>query len=146
MKNYPYKEIFDLRKERKEYSRLCGGKSKKYRYYTDWEEHMLGCLSNIQAENGLTNFKKYCRNIERTSVRASDLIGTYIALLIPLIIDKMFKDIPGWLILVWFIIVTVYVLRTNKRMIREGYFYTDIIEIIEKMEAAINNESKQGET
>jgi hypothetical protein len=61
-------------------------------------------------------------------------------------IDKMFKDIPGWLILVWFIIVTVYVLRTNKRMIREGYFYTDIIEIIEKMEAAINNESKQGET
>lgn len=146
MRNSPYKEIFDWKKERKEYSRLCRGKSKKYRYYTDWEEHMLGCLSNIQAENGLTNFKKYCRNIERTSVRASDLIGTYIALLIPLIIDKMFKDIPGWLILVWFTFVTVYVLRTNKRMIREGYFYTDIIEIIEKMEAAINNESKQGET
>ena len=46
MKNPPYKEIIDLNAERKEYSRLCNGKSRIFKLYTEWEAHIKELLAD----------------------------------------------------------------------------------------------------
>ena len=138
MKKTPYNEIIDVVKEQKEYSLLCQAKSKKYVRYTDWENHIEMCLYEFPTPQDLYNFKRYCKNRERTSARAPETLAVYIALLIPFLIDVFEKDIPGWLMLIWFLVVAGYSIWKNNVIIKESYFYTDVIEIIEKVEDTRN--------
>ena len=139
MEKMPYSEIINVVDEQKEYSLLCQGKSKKYTCYTEWETHIEECLSRFKTSEDLYNFKRYCRNIERTSARAPESVTTYIALLIPILVEIVFEEIPWWAILIWFVGTVAYTMKQSKVLIRESYFYTDIIEIIEKIENC-NNE------
>ena len=143
MKKTPYSEIIDVVKEQKEYSLLCQGKSKKFVRYTEWEDYIGALLCEFPTEKDMYNFKRYCRNKERTSVRAPESIGAYITLLIPLLVDKMFVAVPGWMVLAWFFVVVMGVIIKNNVIVRESYFYTDIIEVIEKMETTADNTSKR---
>ena len=134
MKKAYYSEIIDLVEEQKEYSRLCQGKSKKYKQYTDWEEHIEACLSNLNTEKDLYNFKRYCKNAERTSSRMPEFYVTYILLLVTVYIDKVFTDIPWYLWLIPFVGLLIYVIVQHKKVVKDSYFFTDILEIIERIE------------
>lgn len=67
MKYQPYSEIINLEKELKEYKKLCKGKSKKFRYFSEWESHIKRLLSTINDKEKLRNIKHYLINLERTS-------------------------------------------------------------------------------
>lgn len=78
MKNPPYKEIIDLNAERKEYSRLCNGKSRIFKLYTEWEDYIKRLLSGFNSPKDLYNFKHYCINAARAQEKSTgNVFGIY---------------------------------------------------------------------
>ena len=133
MKKSHYNEIFDLKKERKEYLLICKCKSKKFKYYTDWEEHISKCLGKLENPKDLMNFKRYLLNKERVVSRSPELSIGFISLLIPVYIDKFFVNIPPILTVIGVIIIFCFTVLQAKNVIMESYFAKDIIEIIDKI-------------
>ena len=84
MKKIPYLEIINLKEERNEYARLCNGKSKKFKLYTEWEDHIKELLTDFHTPQDLYNFKRYCINADRSQEKAPEMFIAYIGLLIPL--------------------------------------------------------------
>ena len=125
---------FDLTEEHKEYSLLCQGKSEKYRFYTDWEDHVKLRLKSFQTPKDLYNFKRYCKNCERTASQIPTVYWAYVALMIPMIIDFVLIGIPDLLKVSWSVGVLIYIISESRKVVRESFFYTDIIEIIEEIE------------
>ena len=134
MKKQPYKGIINLRDERKEYGRLCRGKSKIYKFYTDWETHIRECLLSFNNSQDLYNFKRYCINIDRGAQVAPEMFTNYVILLIPIYIDILFKDIPPFSVIISALIIIIYGIRQNLKLNQDRYIFHDIIEIIEKIE------------
>lgn len=129
-----YSEIMDLKKEQKEYSLLCQGKSKAFIHYSDWSQHIENCLRKFQNKQDLRNFKHYCRNFERSSLQTSTLFISYVLFMIPIIIDEFWFDIPFLLMMPYLLWIIKVVISKNTEVIRESYFYTDVIEVIENLE------------
>ena len=110
MKDSPYNSILNFKTEQKEYALLCKGKSKKYKLYTDWEEHIIECISKFKDEKDLYNFKRYCLNRERTSSKMPEMFATYIGLLITIYLDRLIDGLPLLVWLLFFVgIVFLYV-------------------------------------
>ena len=55
MKKAPYKEIIDMKAEQKEYALLCEGKSKKFKVYSEWEDHIKDLLAKFHTLKDLYN-------------------------------------------------------------------------------------------
>ena len=140
MKYTPYKEIIDIKSEQKEYSLLCRGKSRKYKHYSDWEEHIEGCLSKFGTAKDLYNFKRYCMNFARAMEKAPDMYLGYIVLLITMCIDKSLVELPLHIMLVFGGGLICYSIIQNKRLAKESFFYKDIIEIIEKPKKMVSED------
>lgn len=137
MKKSPFSSIIDLNSEQKEYDRLCKYKSKKYKLYTEWEEHIAHCLSKFNTEKDLYNFKRYCMNRERTSSKIPEMFVIYITLLIPLYVEKMTDGFPPIMPICVALFIVCYSIIYYKRIILESYFFKDLIEIIERQEIKI---------
>ena len=137
MKKPPYHEIINLKEERNEYARLCNGKSKKFKLYTEWEDHIKALLAGFRTPQDLYNFKRYCINAARAQEKAPEMFIAYIGLLIPLYVDTMFKGIPAFLTLFCFAGILIYALVQNKKLAKESYFFKDIIDVIESLEKDI---------
>ena len=138
MKHSPYHEIINIKEERKEYARLCNGKSDKYKLYTEWEDHIKGLLSDFCSPKDLYNFKRYCINADRTQAKAPDMYFAYIGMLIPIYIDIIWKDMPAFLAIISFTGILAYAMVQNKKLAKESYFFQDIVEIIEEIEGEQN--------
>lgn len=134
MKNLPYHEIINIKEERKEYARLCNGKSKRFTLYTEWEEHIKELLSRFSSSQDLYNFKHYCMNADRVQEKTPDMHLAYVGLLIPLYLDTFFDEMPAILTLVLAGILLIYVIIQNKKIAKESCFFKDIIDIIEDLE------------
>lgn len=134
MKKPPYHEIINIKEERKEYARLCNGKSKKFTLYTEWENHIKELLSDFSTPQDLYNFKHYCMNANRAQEKAPDMHLAYIGLLIPLYLDTIWDQMPAMLTLTLVVILLVFVIMQNKKLAKESCFFKDIIDIIEKMD------------
>lgn len=65
MQNNPYG--IDFKSERKEYKKLCRGKSKKYKNYLEWRDYILGIIDNfgIKALENLRHLCLYQEEIEK---------------------------------------------------------------------------------
>lgn len=137
MKKHPYKEVIDLKEERKEFALLWSGKSKKYEQYSDWENHIKEQLSCFSSPQELYNFKHYCINVSRSQEKAPDMYLSYVGLLIPIYLDTIFDGMPKLLTLLLFIAVLFYAIVQNKKMATESYVFRDIISIIDKVEGTI---------
>ena len=125
---------FDFTEEHKEYSLLCQGKSEKYRFYTDWEDHVKSQLETFQTPKDLYNFKRYCKNCERAASQIPTVYWAYVALMIPMVLDFVLIDIPNLFKVSWSVGILIYVIIENRKVVRESFFFTDIIEIIEAIE------------
>jgi hypothetical protein len=134
MKKPPYHEIINLKEERNEYAKLCSGKSKKFKLYTEWEAHIKELLADFRTPQDLYNFKRYCINADRSQEKAPEMFIAYIGLLIPLYVDTMFKGIPAFLTLFCFVGILVYALVQNKKLAKESCFFRDMIDIIDEIE------------
>lgn len=134
MKKQPYSEIIDLTIERKEYSLLCRGKSEKYRYYTDWEDHITECVKKLPSKKDLDNFKHFCINAQRSISKAPELYVSYTLLLITVFIDEWLKNVPSYFWFLPFVGILCYAIVQNKILLKESYFFEDVIKIIEKTE------------
>lgn len=134
MKKLPYHEIINIKEERKEYARLCNGKSKRFTLYTEWEEHIKELLSRFSSPRDLYNFKHYCMNADRVQEKTPDMHLAYVGLLIPLYLDTVFDEMPAILTLVLAGILLIYVIIQNKKIAKESCFFKDIIDIIEELE------------
>lgn len=137
-KNQPYKEIIYLHEERKEYVRLCNGKSTKYKYFTDWEAHIRERLLLIKDTRELYNFKRYCMNVDRGAQIAPKFFMSFISLLIPLYINVYLDALPGelsiFIMSIALACVIVPVIKFIFKLNQECCLAHDILEIIEKME------------
>ena len=134
MKHNPYVEIIDLEAEQKEYAKLCNGKSKKFHHYTDWEEHITDCLKKFQTQKDLYNFKRFCLNLSRSVGQAPNMALSYFILLATVFVDNILDGVSPIFVLLGAILLIGYMLKKNKEIARESYFYADIIEIIESQE------------
>lgn len=134
MKHPPYHEIINIKEERKEYGLLCNAKSKKYRLYSDWEDHIKCLLSDFRSPKDLYNFKRYCMNADRTQEKAPDMFYGYIGILLPIYIDTIWKDMPALLTILCFVGILAYTIVQNKKLARESCFFRDVVEIIEELE------------
>lgn len=133
-KKQPYIEIIDLKAEQKEYVNLCNNNSKKYHTYTVWEAHIKNLLKKFNSPTDLYNFKRYCVNQDRVFSDAPNLFGSYVVLLLTLILDKF----APYLTVAGFVILLLYSfwhgISQHKTVIKGSCFFKDIIEIIEKIE------------
>ncbi len=133
-KKQPYIEIIDLKAEQKEYVNLCNNNSKKYHTYTVWEAHIKNLLKKFNSPTDLYNFKRYCVNQDRVFSDTPNLFGSYVVLLLTLILDKF----APYLTVAGFVILLLYSfwhgISQQKNVIKGSCFFKDIIEIIEKIE------------
>ena len=133
-KKQPYIEIIDLKAEQKEYVNLCNNNSKKYHTYTVWEAHIKNLLKKFISPTDLYNFKRYCVNQDRVFSDTPNLFGSYVVLLLTLILDKF----APYLTIAGFVILLLYSfwhgISQHKTVIKGSCFFKDIIEIIEKIE------------
>ena len=120
MKKPPYHEIINIKEERKEYARLCNGKSKKFTLYTEWENHIKELLSDFSTPQDLYNFKHYCMNADRAQEKAPDMHLAYIGLLIPLYLETIWDQIPAILTMILVMILFAYVIIQNKKLAKES--------------------------
>lgn len=133
-KNQPYKEIIYLREEGKEYSRLCSGKSTKYKYFTDWEAHIREHLLLIKDPRDFYNFKRYCMNVDRRARMAPEMLMSFLLLLIPLYIDAFFEGFPPFVKIIAALLLMALTITQNLKLRQECFLSRDILEIIEKIE------------
>ena len=134
MKKPPYHEIINLIEERKEYARLCSGKSKKFKLYTEWEAHIKELLADFRTPQDLYNFKRYCINAARSQEKAPEMFIAYIGLLIPLYLDTFWDGMPVILAPIFLVAILAYAIIQNKKLAKESCFFKDIIDIIEMIE------------
>lgn len=137
MKKEPYKEVINIKEEKKEYGRLCRGVSKEFRVYSDWKEHIKQCLLAFRTEKDLNNFKRYCINIDRGEKRLLEMIINYICMLIPiyfLFYNEKYKMISFFSIVVGVFCVILLYNHMITQITRESYFYQDLLEIICEIE------------
>ena len=134
MKKPPYHEIINLKEERNEYARLCNGKSKKFKLYTEWEDHIKALLAGFRTPQDLYNFKRYCINAARAQEKAPEMFIAYIGLLIPLYLDTFWDGMPVILAPIFLVAILAYAIIQNKKLAKESCFFKDIIDIIEMIE------------
>ena len=137
MKKPPYHEIINLKEERNEYARLCNGKSKKFKLYTEWEDHIKALLAGFRTPQDLYNFKRYCINAARAQEKAPEMYVAYIGLLIPLYLDTFWDGMPVILAPIFLVAILAYAIIQNKKLARESCFFKDIIDVIESLEKDI---------
>lgn len=141
MKNKPYSEIMNFNVERKEYVRLCECKSKKYKLYSDWKQHIEECVRKISELDKLEDFKHYCISRKRTTSRTPELFGIYIGLLIsyataniPSIFEPQSHRIALFLFFfVALVLCLFYTVKQHKKVIYESSFFEDILEIVDEL-------------
>lgn len=129
-----YIEIIDLKEEQKEYVKLCNGKSVLYKTYTAWETHIIEILQQFPTSSDLYNFKRYCFNQDRISSKTPELFGSYIALVVTVILDKINPHLSILGIAGCILYFAWYGISQHKTVIKGSCFFKDIIEIIEKIE------------
>lgn len=134
MKKIPYLEIINLKEERNEYARLCNGKSKKFKLYTEWEDHIKELLTDFHTPQDLYNFKRYCINADRSQEKAPEMFIAYIGLLIPLYLDTFWDGMPVILAPIFLVAILAYAIIQNKKLARESCFFRDMIDIIDEIE------------
>lgn len=134
MKKIPYLEIINLKEERNEYARLCNGKSKKFKLYTEWEDHIKELLTDFHTPQDLYNFKRYCINADRSQEKAPEMFIAYIGLLIPLYLDAFWDGMPVILAPIFLVAILAYAIIQNKKLARESCFFRDMIDIIDEIE------------
>lgn len=128
-----YYEIMDLHKEQKQYRKLCNGKSKKFKYYSDWEDYIVSCLAKFGSPKDLYNFKHYCMNEERTSKKIPGLYVNYMAVLFTLCINQYLDD--GWIVcMAGLFIWALFLILGSDKYRKNNLFYRDLVSIIEKVE------------
>ena len=143
MKHPPYHEIIHIKEERKEYGLLCNGKSKKFRLYSEWEDHIKSLLSDFGSQKDLYNFKRYCMNLDRTQTKAPEMFYAYVGMLLPIYIETIWKDTPPLLTILCFAGILAYTMVQNKKIARESCFFKDLVEIIEELENSQNTVCKK---
>ena len=128
-----YYEIMDLRKEQKQYIKLCNGRSKKFKYYSDWEDYIVSCLAKFGSPKDLYNFKHFCMNAERTNKQIPDLFVNYLIIAISICINL---NLPhGWIAWVFALpLWTFFLILGSDKYRKENLFYRDLVSIIEKVE------------
>ena len=134
MKKIPYQEIINLKEERKEYARLCSGKSKKFKLYTEWEAHIKELHADFRTPQDLYNFKRYCINTDRSQEKAPEMFIAYIGLLIPLYLDTFWDGMPVILAPIFLVAILAYAIIQNKKLAKESCFFKDIVDIIDEIE------------
>ena len=134
MKRPPYHEIINIKDERKEYAQLCNGKSKKFKLYTEWENHIKELLADFCTPQDLYNFKRYCINAARSQEKAPEMFIAYIGLLIPLYLDTFWDGMPAILAPIFLTAILAYAIIQNKKLAKESCFYKDLVDVIELLE------------
>ncbi len=136
MKYMPYQEVMNFDEERDEYIKLCRGKSKKYTYYTDWEEHIKGCILKINTKKNFCNFKHYCISRERTTSKMPEMFSVYSTLFLTFCFNKIDNILLSVILTVLLLLGAImYMITQHKIAIYESSFFKDIIGIIEKVES-----------
>lgn len=134
MKKLPYHEIINLKEERIEYAKLCNGKSKKFKLYTEWEYHIKGLLEDFCTPQDLYNFKRYCINAARSQEKAPEMFLAYVGLLFPIYLDTIWEGMPQILTFLGFGGILIHALILSKKLSKESWFFQDIIDIIDMLE------------
>ena len=130
----PFSEILDLKSELKEYRRLCKQKSKKYTYYSEWKEHIVGQLLQLDSSTTLDDFKHYCIHIGRAEKWYTMAISEITAALISAAISLLFPEQKLIITMLIFSIAFTAFLGLNATKTRDNYFYSDIVDIIEELQ------------
>lgn len=83
------------------------------------------------------NVKRYCANKARTFSKSPELFITYITFMLALLLDNIFEGVPVIITIFALLGVVCYSIIENKKLIKESYFFEDVLEIIEKIEKKV---------
>lgn len=134
MKRKMFIEVIDFKKEIKEYKLLCRCKSKKFKCYLEWKNHIVSLLNKINEKHDWENFKHYCRNIERSTRSIPTTYFNIMMLFVTFCVDKYITNVN---ILIWLLLFAYMmgnIIWQNNSYEKENYFYKDLLEIIEQEE------------
>lgn len=138
MRNNPYG--IDFKSEKKDYKKLCKGKSKKYKNYLEWRKNILMLIDDFDTKT-LENFKHFCLYNEEANLHEMNiflpLVICFISLLISLDINTNMNLLNGVVsIVIASIISSALVTGAYSSYIFSKNFYRDVAEIIkEKIES-----------
>lgn len=133
MKKQPYLEIIDLKKELKEYKLLCKGKSKKFKYYSDWKHKMIEKFSVIESIEELENIKRYFMNKERLIPVSSNVYLQITISIVTVFLSSCNVDYKEFFIFLCYMIITFIIATTMFKNSPQNIFYRDLIEILEEI-------------
>lgn len=150
-----YNDIIDLDKELKIYHKLCRGKCKEYAYYSDWKEHIENQFSQISSERRKEDFKALLRLRQRNASNLKGFASSMVIFVATLLLNKAIPDhlckndtADEYSIFISLIIYSIFTFAwiyllvwifsyIGKETLSEGRvkaFYTDLLEILDKME------------
>ena len=135
-RKYFFDDVFHLEEEQREYQLFCKGQSKKYQVYSEWEAHISEVLMRLDSKEKLYNFKRFCISNNRVQARASDMYVNAVGVLLSAFAGSVITTQPlvGILTLVAVIAFLGVLIVQNKRIIKESYFFEDVLKVIEKIE------------
>lgn len=133
-KNQPYSEIIDVKKELKEYKKLCRGKSKKYTYYLDWKKHILELYKGLDTNDKVINFKHYLINENRINDMIYEPYVPVMLFFYTALISYQIKKMNMNYLIFALVLLVITILLTNANNKKQMCFISDLIEIIEEFE------------
>ena len=130
-----YLDIMDEDEELKIYKKICKGKNKEIKYYTQWRDHILEKILNASPER-ICNFKRYCyyrmRHVKISVTLYLQICISFLSVYVTIAILDII-DVERKLIftMACFLTATIILVRYVFCDYQKREFYEDIIEIID---------------
>lgn len=138
----PYSEIIDLRSELNEYTKLCDGKSTKFKYYLDWKSNIKNKLSCLDSDEKKMNFKHFLINRKRSCKNINSIFIPIMICCITIVLNAITlvfpdrNDITNYIIFFFIIVIlilfTASTAKDHKMNSLRYTFYCDLIDLMEE--------------
>lgn len=141
-----YYEIIKLDEELKDYKLLCKGKSKKYKYYSDWKTHISEILSKfvlcdeLETYKNIENFKHYLINHKRVNKNINMYFVSVMIFFMSIFFNSYFNKMKYSfvvLLITALVVVGLIIIQSDSND-KEYCFYCDLIDIVEEMEKSFD--------
>lgn len=143
MKAIDFIKLIDLKEEFKEYKRFEAGKSKKYRSYQEWDDHIQSILYTIESPIDMHNLKRHCLDVVRAGDDVSKIFWGYVGLSFPLLLAISTFDESVILKTLILFALLFYIIAAARYVSRKKNFYQDMLTAIKQIESKSSISSRQ---
>lgn len=140
-KSQPFIEILDLKDGYKQYKDLCRNKHKDWKYYSDWEDHIISKFKNLPDEH-INNYRHFLMFNSLIDNHALNLYLPLSVAIISIILSPIVADVSRFGTFMMPIVTVMAVGLFGREYFDyaiKDKFMKDLIDVLNKYEAEKNN-------